>query len=174
MPEQSHNAGEDIVRGLVTDEQRDGLPADEASIYMAAVEDGPEIDREKLKRKGLGLGAWLSIIWIALLIGTAILQPVLVSTGLVLDPEVVELPEISGTGGPLVVAQPPSLDHPFGLSTSGQDILALVLEGSRRSRRTSSPRPRPRASRPGGSCSATPSGHRASPCSRSPGSTSAR
>jgi len=133
MPEQSHNAGEEILRGLVTDEQREDLPADEASIYMAAVEGGPEIDREKLKRKGLGLGAWLSIIWLALLIITAVLQPVLVSSGLVADPDAVELPEISGTGTSLVVAQAPSLDHLFGLSTSGQDVLSLVLEGSRRS-----------------------------------------
>lgn len=133
MPVPSHNPGDDIVQGLVADEQRHDLGADEASLYFTAVEGGPEIDREKLKKKGLGVGAWLSIIWLGLLIVTALLQPLLVSSGLVPDPSRVELPKISGSGEALVVAKPPSLEHPFGLSTSGNDVFSLVLEGSRRS-----------------------------------------
>lgn len=134
MPEQSHNQGEEIIHALVTDEQRHDLPADEASLDFAAVSAGPEIDRQKRRqKKGLGIGAWLSIIWLGLLIVTAVFQPLLVSSGLVPDPNLTELPQISGDGTALQVAQPPSIDHPFGLDTSGQDVLSLVLEGSRRS-----------------------------------------
>lgn len=134
MPEQSHsNPGEDIVHGLVTDEARHGNAADEGSLFFAAVESGPEIDREKRRKKGLGIGAWLAIVWLTFLIAGALLQPVLVSTGIVVDPNVTELPQLSGTGAAVEVAQPPSISHPFGLDTSGQDVLSLVIEGSRRS-----------------------------------------
>lgn len=134
MPEQSHNQGEQIIRGLVADENRDMLPADEASLDFAAVTAGPEIARAgRRRKKGMGIGAWLAILWLAFLIFGAVLQPVLVDSGLVVDPNRTELPQITGTGESLEVAQPPSLSHPFGLDTSGQDVFSLVLEGSRRS-----------------------------------------
>ncbi|MBM3674769.1 MAG: ABC transporter permease [Actinobacteria bacterium] len=133
MPEQSPDSGEEIVRTLVADEQRHDLPADEPSLLIAAVEAGPEIAHNRRRRKGLGIGAWLAIIWISLLLFSAIFQPLLVSTGVIPDPEAQELPEISGTGEALVVAQPPSLGHLMGLNPRGEDILSLVIEGSRRS-----------------------------------------
>jgi peptide/nickel transport system permease protein len=132
MPEQSRNPGEQIVQGLVADENRDMLPADEASLAFAAVTDGPEIGRAGRRKKGLGIGAWLAILWLVFLLVGALLQPILVDTGLVVDPNATELPQI-GSGVAVDVAQAPSLSHPFGLDTSGQDVFSLVLEGSRRS-----------------------------------------
>ena len=130
MPEQSRNAGEEIVQALVTDERRHDLPADEASLFFAAVEAGPEIDHRKHRRKGLGIGAWLAIIWLGLLLASAVAAPVLPIPNPTKDSE---LPQISGTGEAALVAQPPSIAHPMGLDTSGHDVLSQVVWGARNS-----------------------------------------
>jgi peptide/nickel transport system permease protein len=64
----------DPMRGLVGDAMR-GTPVDAGTIEIAAVETGPEIRRRK--KKGLGFAAWLSIGWLALVVGLAILAPIL-------------------------------------------------------------------------------------------------
>ena len=64
----------DPPRGLVG-EAVQGTPIDAGTIAIAAVETGPEV--QKRRTKGLGFTAWLSIGWIALVVGLAILAPVL-------------------------------------------------------------------------------------------------
>ncbi|MSO38660.1 MAG: ABC transporter permease [Acidimicrobiia bacterium] len=128
MPAPSHNSGDDIVQSLVADKSHDSA-VDEPMLYFAAVTDGPEIANIGKKRKGLGVGAWLSIIWLALLLTSSFAAPFLPIPDPIND---VELPR-SGGGKAVVIATPPSLDHLFGLDGSGHDVLSRVIWGARNS-----------------------------------------
>ena len=120
MPEQSPNAGEELVQSLVTDEQQHDLAADEPSLMFAAIEAGGEIDRAK-RRKGLGIGAWLSIGWLGLLGGLALLAPIL------------PIPDPTNDAEIALAGQGPSLSHLFGLDASGRDLFSRIIWGARTS-----------------------------------------
>src|SRR3954468_9707975 len=120
MPEQSHNAGEELVQSLVTDEREHDLAADSPSIMFAAIEAGGEGDRAR-KRKGIGIGAWLAIGWLALLGALALLAPVL------------PIPDPTNDAEARLGGQGPTLAHIFGLDASGRDLLSRIIWGARTS-----------------------------------------
>ncbi|HZJ25480.1 MAG TPA: ABC transporter permease [Acidimicrobiia bacterium] len=130
MPEPSAEPGEEIIRSLATDERREMVPPDAASLQIAAVEAGPEIAGAAAGRKRLGIGAWLAAIWLILVIGSAIAAPILP----IPDPKRDStLPELSSDGSLSVIAAAPSLDHPFGLDASGLDVFSRTIWGGRAS-----------------------------------------
>ncbi len=115
MPAPSPDAGEEIVGELLHDERRHDLPVDEPSLTFAAVEAGVIPGRKR--GQGLGIGAWLAIIWLVLLFVGAVGAPL--------------LPIDSATAAdPSVARQSPSLDHPMGVDGGGKDVLSQVIWGS--------------------------------------------
>jgi peptide/nickel transport system permease protein len=117
MPEPPRSPAESIL----LDEETVGLPPDEAILQIAAVESGPETEG-KSQKKRLGFGAWLAIFWLGLLIGSAILAPVLP----IPDPVNDATPAAEYKAGP-------SLEHPFGVDTTGLDVFSRVIWGTRNS-----------------------------------------
>lgn len=117
MPEPPRSPAE----SLLLDEETVGLPPDASTIQIAAVETGPEVAHER-KRKGLGVGAWLAIIWLALLIGSAVFAPLLP----IPDP-------INDRAAAADFKAGPSADHPFGVDARGLDVFSRVIWGTRTS-----------------------------------------
>jgi peptide/nickel transport system permease protein len=117
MPEPPRSPGESIL----LDEETLGLPPDEAILQIAAVESGPQTEHKLGKRK-LGIGAWLAIIWLTVLIGAAILAPVLP----------IPNPTTDVTSG-AEFRSGPSVAHPFGVDTTGLDVFSRVIWGTRNS-----------------------------------------
>jgi ABC-type dipeptide/oligopeptide/nickel transport system permease subunit len=117
MPEQPHSPAESIL----VDEETAGLEPDSSIIQIGAVEGGPEVQRER-RKKGLGFAAWLPILWLALLIGSAVLAPILP----IPDPVADSAPAAEYKSGP-------SLEHPFGVDTTGLDVFSRVVWGTRNS-----------------------------------------
>lgn len=76
---------------------------------------------EGVRRKKLGLGAWIAIVWMAIVILGAILARVLPIS----DP--------IKTIDPLAFNQGPSAKHLLGTNGGGHDVLALTVYGSRAS-----------------------------------------
>jgi peptide/nickel transport system permease protein len=111
----------DPVRGLVG-EAVHGRPVDPGSIEMAAVETGPEARRRK--RKGLGFAAWLSIGWIALVVGLAVLAPVLP-----IDDPKASITEIARRGPLADAGSAPG--HLLGGDFNGRDMLSRLIWGGR-------------------------------------------
>jgi peptide/nickel transport system permease protein len=116
MPEPSHKP---FAEELVTDEQRSGIPLAPAQIGFAAIETGGE--GGKHKGKGLGFGAWVAIGWLALVVGAAVLAPIL------------PIPDPNKDVFSGLNRQGPSLDHLFGVDANGRDVLARVIWGGRNS-----------------------------------------
>jgi peptide/nickel transport system permease protein len=117
MPEQPHSPAESIL----LDEETVGLEPDSSAIQVGAVIGGPEVEKER-RRKGLGFGAWLAIVWLSLLIGSALLAPVLP----IPDPVADNVPAAEYKSGP-------SIEHPFGVDTTGLDVFSRVIWGTRNS-----------------------------------------
>ena len=117
MPEQPHSPAESIL----LDEETAGFQPQEAILQLGAVEGGPEVEKER-KRKGLGIPAWLGIIWLTLLIGSAVFAPLLP----IPDPVADSAPAAEFRAGP-------SIEHPFGIDTTGLDVFARVIWGTRNS-----------------------------------------
>lgn len=126
MPEQSPDEvrpdmlpdhGEELIQTLVTDERLHDVPTDAATQHFAAVQAGSV----KVKRKGFTVGAWLSMIWMTLIIGAAILAPIL------------PIPDPVNDADPTRAAQGPSWSHIFGLDGNGRDVFARVIWGARSS-----------------------------------------
>ena len=109
------------MRGLI-DEATHGRPIDAGSIEMAAVETGPEVRRRK--KKGLGFAAWLSIGWIALVVGLAILAPVLP-----IDDPKESITEIARRGPLADAGSAPG--HLLGGDFNGRDMLSRLIWGGR-------------------------------------------
>jgi peptide/nickel transport system permease protein len=120
MPERSPDAGEQMLRDLEADEAREDLPAGEPSLLFTAVTAGPEVSRARKRRGGLGFAAWVAIFWLVVLVGAALLAPVLP----------IPDPNESAAGQ---FRQGPSLDHIFGSDVNGRDILARTIWGARNS-----------------------------------------
>ena len=109
--------GEELIQTLAADERQHAVPTDAATQHFAAVQAGSV----KVKRKGLSVGAWLSLGWMILLIGAAILAPILPIADPINDAD------------PTKAAQGPSWAHIFGLDGNGRDVFARVVWGARNS-----------------------------------------
>jgi peptide/nickel transport system permease protein len=120
MPAQSRNPGDELVETLAADERADDVAPDQATLILAGIEAGPEIDHAR-KRKGLGIGAWLAIAWLVIIVGAAVLAPVL------------PLPDPVNDAVTSQIRQGPSADHVFGSDASGRDVLSRVVWGARNS-----------------------------------------
>src|SRR5215470_5063559 len=76
MPERHPTSGDPLPQ-LVGDATARGMPVDAGTIEIAAVETGPEARGTRRRSRGLGITGWLSLGWIVLVVGLAILAPVL-------------------------------------------------------------------------------------------------
>jgi len=75
---------------------------------------------EKAANKRLGVMGWIAIIWMVLVVGSAILAPVLP----IPDPA---KPFVTHAG------EGPQAGHPFGFDSNGQDMFSRVIWGARAS-----------------------------------------
>ncbi len=107
------------ARELVADSLGPGLPADAASTAIAAIEAGPEAGAVTKKR--LGIAAWIAIGWLVLVVGTAILAPLL------------PLPDPINDSNAALARQGPSAAHLFGVDGNGRDVASRVIWGARAS-----------------------------------------
>jgi peptide/nickel transport system permease protein len=114
MPE----AEPSVVAG---EEGTDGLTTDESRLAAGAVDTGGAA-RVRRARKGLGLGAWLSIVWLGLIIAAALLAPILP-----LDNPNETFSEIAPSGKPFTEG------HILGGDSSGRDLFARAIYGGRNS-----------------------------------------
>ena len=105
---------------LVSDEQRSGVPLAPQQVGFSAIEAGDEGHGSKKGTK-LGFGAWAAILFLVLVVGSAILAPILP----IPDPNNDVFPGLNRAG--------PSLDHLFGVDANGRDVLARVIWGGRNS-----------------------------------------
>jgi peptide/nickel transport system permease protein len=111
----------DPARGLVGEALR-GTPIDPGTIEIAAVETGPEV-RGRRKR-GLGVGAWLSIGWIALVVGLAVLAPVLpIDDPRAITTDIARRGPLADAGG--------APGHLLGGDFNGRDMLSRLIWGGR-------------------------------------------
>jgi peptide/nickel transport system permease protein len=117
MPEHSPRP---FAEELVSDEQRSGIPLAPAQIDFSAIETGGEGQKQK-HRKGIGPAAWIAIIFLGLVIGSAILAPIL------------PIPDPNKDVFSGLNRQGPSLDHLMGVDANGRDVLARVVWGGRNS-----------------------------------------
>jgi peptide/nickel transport system permease protein len=116
MPEHSPRP---FAEELVADEQRSGIPLTPAQIDFSAIETGGEGHRHK--GKGIGPAAWVAIIFLALVIGSAIFAPLL------------PIPDPNKDVFAGLNRQGPSLDHLMGLDANGRDVFSRVVWGGRNS-----------------------------------------
>jgi peptide/nickel transport system permease protein len=112
----------DPLRGLVG-EAVHGTPVDAGTIEIAAVEIGPEVSGRR-RKKGLGVAAWLSIGWLALVVGLAILAPVLPID----DPRAITT-DIARRGPFAEAGSAPG--HLLGGDFNGRDMLSRLIWGGR-------------------------------------------
>jgi peptide/nickel transport system permease protein len=105
--------------GAAVDE---GRPVDPGTIEISAVTTGPEVRR--LRRKGLGVAGWLSLAWITLVVGLAVLAPVLPLE----DPKA-SITEIARRGPFAEAGSAPG--HLLGGDFNGRDMLSRLIWGGR-------------------------------------------
>jgi peptide/nickel transport system permease protein len=111
----------DPMRGLVG-EAVHGTPIDAGTIEIAAVETGPEVRRRR--KRGIGVAGWLSIAWLVLVVGAAILAPILPID----DPKAVTT-EIARRGPLADAGSAPG--HLLGGDFNGRDMLSRLIWGGR-------------------------------------------
>jgi len=111
----------DPARGFVGDAVH-GTPVDAGTIAIAAVETGPEVRRRK--KPGLGFAAWLSIAWLGLVVGAAILAPWLPID----DPKAITT-DIARRGPLADLGMAPG--HLLGGDFNGRDMLSRLIWGGR-------------------------------------------
>jgi peptide/nickel transport system permease protein len=111
----------DPMRGLVG-EAVHGAPIDPGTIEITAVETGPEVRRRK--QKGVGFAGWLSIGWLVLVVGLAILAPILPLD----DPKAITT-EIARRGPLADAGSAPG--HLLGGDFNGRDMLSRLIWGGR-------------------------------------------
>jgi peptide/nickel transport system permease protein len=117
MPEHSPRP---FAEELVTDEQKSGIPLAPAQIDFSAIESGGE-GRKRKGKKGIGPAAWIAIIFLALVIGSAIFAPLL------------PIPDPNKDVFTGLNRQGPTLDHVMGVDANGRDVLSRVIWGGRNS-----------------------------------------
>ncbi|MBK5288430.1 MAG: ABC transporter permease [Acidimicrobiia bacterium] len=120
MPEQSPDAGQDLVGALAADEATHDVPPDASTIMIAAVE--AVDDAGTAKKKTIGVAGWLCVVWLVLLVAIAI-------TGAVTDQKIPGLPKPNQDVGDFKLA-PFSSGHLLGTDSSGRDTLSLVANGA--------------------------------------------
>ncbi len=118
MPEQSPDSGRDLATAIEREDTGSFAPADAPSIMMAAVEAGPG----RSKKKGIGIGGWLCVFWLVLLIVVAI-------AGVVTGQKIPGLPDPKNDVGNFKLPMFSS-GHLLGTDSSGQDILSLCANGA--------------------------------------------
>ena len=118
MPEQSPDGGHDLVTALVREEAASLTPPDSSSLMIAAVES----DTGMSKKKGIGIGGWLCVFWLALLIIIAI-------AGFVTGQKIPGFPDPKNDVGDFKLDMFSS-GHLFGTDGNGQDVLSLVVNGT--------------------------------------------
>jgi peptide/nickel transport system permease protein len=123
MPEQlPDEPGRDLVATMVGDEVAHDVAPDASSVYMAAVESNPSVQRRRLRGGGwLGIGGWLSLIWLVIILLTAVFGPY-----------------FPGVSNPTEVVGDLRLGwfasgHVFGTDGQGRDVLNLIIYGTRNS-----------------------------------------
>jgi peptide/nickel transport system permease protein len=112
---------DDPIRELVGDAIH-GTPIDPGTIDIAAVETGPEVRRRR--SRGLGFTGWLSVAWLALVVGAAILAPYLPID----DPKAVTT-DIARRGPFADAGSAPG--HLLGGDFNGRDMLSRLIWGGR-------------------------------------------
>jgi peptide/nickel transport system permease protein len=117
MPEHSPKPAAEQLIGA---EERGpaGTPLPAAEIQFAAIAQGHEGQASKHR---LGIGAWLAIAYLVLVVGSAILAPLL------------PIPDPNKDVFPGLNRQGPTLDHLFGVDANGRDVLSRVIWGGRNS-----------------------------------------
>ena len=109
------------MRTLVGDALH-GTPVDAGTIEIVAVETGPETRRRK--RRGLGIAGWLSVGWLVLVVGAAVLAPYLPID----DPKAVTT-DIARRGPFADAGSAPG--HLLGGDFNGRDMLSRLIWGGR-------------------------------------------
>jgi peptide/nickel transport system permease protein len=112
----------DPIRGLLG-EATHGTPVDAGTIEIAAVGTTPS-RRRRGRGRGLGFAAWLSIAWITLVVGLAILAPVLP-----LDDPKASITDIARRGPFADAGTAPG--HLLGGDFNGRDMLSRLIWGGR-------------------------------------------
>lgn len=110
----------DPLRSLVSEATR-GTPVDAGTIEIAAVGTVPSRRR---RRRHLGFAAWLSIAWMTLVVGLAILAPVLP-----LDDPRASITDIARRGPFADAGSAPG--HLLGGDFNGRDMLSRLIWGGR-------------------------------------------
>jgi peptide/nickel transport system permease protein len=100
-----------------------GLPVDAGTVEITAVAAGPETRRRR-RRRGLGVAAWVSIGWLALVVGAAVVAPVLP-----LDDPQESITEIARKGPLAQAGSAPG--HLLGGDFNGRDMLSRLVWGGR-------------------------------------------
>jgi peptide/nickel transport system permease protein len=116
MPAPSHDSGRDAATALADDEAQHPLLPDSAAVQFGGVITGPEIGR--LRRKGLGIGGWLCVAWLLLILFMAFFGS-----------------KVPGIPDPINDVGTPRLGwgatgHPFGTDGQGRDVLSLIVNGT--------------------------------------------
>ncbi len=118
QPEPSSTALGEIAR----DAADRATPADAATVDFAAVTSGPEAGGKR--RRALRVGTWLSLAWMAFVVGGAILAPYLPLD----DPEA-SITQIARRGPFAKAGTAPG--HLLGGDPNGRDMLSRLLWGGR-------------------------------------------
>ncbi len=138
MPEQSPDAGHDLVTALAADETALYTNPDSVATLFAAIESDPAAG--KVRKKGIGIGGWLAVAWLAMLVVVAI-------AGMVTDQNIPFLHDPKADAGGLRVSPFTETTYALkdgtqetsmailGTDSGGQDMLALVANGTSASMR---------------------------------------
>jgi peptide/nickel transport system permease protein len=112
----------DPLPDLVGDATGRGMPVDAGTIEMTAVEAGPEVRRRR--GRGIGIAGWLSIGWLVLVVGLALLAPILPID----DPKEITT-EIARRGPFADAGTAPG--HLLGGDFNGRDMTSRLIWGGR-------------------------------------------
>jgi peptide/nickel transport system permease protein len=117
VPERSESA----LSAIVDDAADHAMPADAGTVDFAAVSSGPETGR---RRRSIRIGTWLSLAWMAFVVGGAILAPYLP-----LDDPQESITDIARRGPFAKAGTAPG--HLLGGDLNGRDMLSRLLWGGR-------------------------------------------
>lgn len=115
---------EDPLGQFVGEATGRGTPVDAETIEIAAVATGPEVRATGRRRRRLGVAGWLSIGWLALVVGLALLAPVLP-----LDDPKESITAIARRGPLAKLGTAPG--HLLGGDFNGRDMLSRLIWGAR-------------------------------------------